>query len=136
MMKSYSELIRIPSFEERFQYLRINGIVGEETFGCDRYLNQIFYKSEEWKRIRRRVIIRDNGCDLAWEEYEIKGILITHHINPITKEDTMHSSSQLLDLENLICTSVNTHKAIHYGNEEMLPKKIVERTMNDTCPWK
>ena len=136
MMKSYSELIRIPSFEERFQYLRINGIVGEETFGCDRYLNQIFYKSEEWKRIRRRVIIRDNGCDLAWEEYEIKGIIIIHHINPITKEDILNRSSKLFDLENLICTSVNTHKAIHYGNEEMLPKKIVERTMNDTCPWK
>ena len=136
MMKSYSELIRIPSFEERFQYLRINGIVGEETFGCDRYLNQIFYKSEEWKRIRRRVIIRDNGCDLAWEEYEIKGIIIIHHINPITKEDILDRSSKLFDLENLICTSVNTHKAIHYGNEEMLPKKIVERTMNATCPWK
>ena len=136
MMKSYSELIRIPSFEERFQYLRINGIVGEETFGCDRYLNQIFYKSEEWKRIRRRVIIRDNGCNLAWDEYEIKGIIIIHHINPITKEDILDRSSKLFDLENLICTSVNTHKAIHYGNEEMLPKKIVERTMNDTCPWK
>ena len=136
MMKSYSELIRIPSFKERFQYLRINGIVGEETFGCDRYLNQIFYKSEEWKRIRRRVIIRDNGCDLAWDEYEIKGIIIIHHINPITKEDILNRSSKLFDLENLICTSVNTHKAIHYGNEEMLPKKIVERTMNDTCPWK
>ena len=136
MMKSYSELIRIPSFEERFQYLRINGIVGEETFGCDRYLNQIFYKSEEWKRIRRRVIIRDNGYDLAWDEYEIKGIIIIHHINPITKEDILDRSSKLFDLENLICTSVNTHKAIHYGNEEMLPKKIVERTMNDTCPWK
>lgn len=136
MMKSYSELIRIPSFEERFRYLKINGIVGEETFGCDRYLNQIFYKSEEWKRIRRRVIIRDNGCDLAWEEYEIKGIIIIHHINPITKEDILNRSSKLFDLENLICTSVNTHKAIHYGNEEMLPKKIVERTMNDTCPWK
>ena len=135
-MKSYSELIRIPSFEERFQYLRINGIVGEETFGCDRYLNQIFYKSEEWKKIRRRVIIRDNGCDLAWDEYEIKGIIIIHHINPITKEDILNRSSKLFDLENLICTSVNTHKAIHYGNEEMLPKKIVERTMNDTCPWK
>lgn len=135
-MKSYSELIRIPSFEERFQYLRINGIVGEETFGCDRYHNQIFYKSEEWKRIRRRVIIRDNGCDLAWDEYEIKGIIIIHHINPITKEDILDRSSKLFDLENLICTSVNTHKAIHYGNEEMLPKKIVERTMNDTCPWK
>lgn len=136
MMKSYSELIRIPSFEERFRYLKINGIVGEETFGCDRYLNQIFYKSEEWKRIRRRVIIRDNGCDLAWKEYEIKGIIIIHHINPITKEDILNKSSKLFDLENLICTSVNTHKAIHYGNEEMLPKKIVERTMNDTCPWK
>ena len=136
MMKSYSELIRIPSFEERFQYLRINGIVGDETFGCDRYLNQIFYKSEEWKRIRRRVIIRDNGCDLAWDEYEIKGIIIIHHINPITKEDILDRSSKLFDLENLICTSINTHKAIHYGNEEMLPKKIVERTMNDTCPWK
>lgn len=135
-MKSYSELIRIPSFEERFRYLKINGIVGEETFGCDRYLNQIFYKSEEWKRIRRRVIIRDNGCDLAWEEYEIKGIIIIHHINPITKEDILNRSSKLFDLENLICTSINTHKAIHYGNEEMLPKKIVERTMNDTCPWK
>lgn len=116
--------------------MKINGIVGEETFGCDRYLNQIFYKSEEWKRIRRRVIIRDNGYDLAWEEYEIKGIIIIHHINPITKEDILNRSSKLFDLENLICTSVNTHKAIHYGNEEMLPKKIVERTMNDTCPWK
>ena len=136
MNKTYSELIKLSTFEERFKYLKLEGTVCEETFGFDRYLNQIFYKSEEWKRIRRRVIIRDNGCDLAWEEYEIKGIIIIHHINPITKEDILDRSSKLFDLENLICTSVNTHKAIHYGNEEMLPKKIVERTMNDTCPWK
>lgn len=144
-MKSYSELITLPTFEERFKYLQIGGTVGESTFGFSRYLNQVFYRSEEWKKIRRSVIIRDQGCDLASLDRPIivqlpngkkVGRVIIHHINPITLEDVNNRSNKLFDLENLICTCDLTHKAIHYGDGNLLIGQVVERSPNDTCPWK
>lgn len=136
MIRTYTELISLPTFEERYQYLRLGGMVGEETFGFDRYINQLFYQSQEWKSIRDHVIIRDNGCDLGIEGREIhKGILI-HHMNPISKEDILSRSEYLLDPEYLIATCKNTHDAIHYGDENLLIKAPIERTRNDTCPWR
>ena len=135
-IKTYSELITIPTFEERYRYLRIGGKVGEETFGFDRYLNQIFYKSDEWLELRDYVIVRDNGCDLALPDRDIKGRIIVHHMNPITKEDILRKSKYLLDPEFLVCTIKSTHDAIHYGDEDLLLKGPVERTMYDTCPWR
>ena len=135
-IKTYSELISIPTFEERYRYLRIGGSVGEETFGFDRYLNQIFYKTREWLEIRDSVIIRDLGCDLAVTDREIHGRILVHHMNPITKEDVLSRSKFLLDPEYLICTSKNTHDAIHYGDDSLLIKAPVERRPNDTCPWR
>lgn len=116
--------------------MRLVGSVGKETFGFDRYLNQIFYRSQKWKSIRDHVIIRDNGCDLGVEGYEIHGRVIIHHMNPITIHDIEHESEFLLDPEYLICTIHNTHNAIHFGDESLLIKAPVERTMNDTCPWR
>jgi len=136
IIKTYSELITIPTFEERYQYLRIGGSVGEETFGFDRYLNQIFYKTREWQAIRDSVIIRDFGCDLAITDREIHGRILVHHMNPITKEDVLNRSKFLLDPEYLICTSKNTHDAIHYGDDGLLIKVPVDRRPNDTCPWR
>lgn len=136
MIRTYSELITLPTFEERYRYLRLGGKVGKETFGFDRYLNQVFYSSEEWKRIRRDVIIRDFGCDLGVEGFEIYGRIIVHHMNPITKDDIISRSKFLLDPEFLICTSHNTHEAITYGDESLLALLPIERTKNDTCPWK
>ena len=135
-IKTYSELIQIPTFEERYEYLRIGGRVGEETFGFDRYLNQVFYKSDEWLSIRDFVIIRDNGCDLAMEDRPIHGRIIVHHMNPISKEDILHNSKYLLDPEYLICTIKNTHDAIHYGDKNLLVTLPIERYKNDTCPWR
>ena len=135
-IRTYSELITIPTFEERFQYLRLNGRVGEETFGFDRWLNQKFYKDPEWLRIRDEVIIRDNGCDLAIPGREIYSRILIHHMNPITKDDILQRSKYLLDPEYLICTIKNTHDAIHYGDENLLVKGPVERKPNDTCPWR
>lgn len=137
-MKSYSELISIPSYNDRFRYLMMGGKVGELTFGYERYLNQIFYKSGEWQDVRNEVIVRDNGCDLAHVDHEIKGkIIIIHHINPITIEDIRNRSPRLFDLENLICVAHKTHNAIHYGDESFLIGQVVlERTPFDTCPWK
>ena len=135
-IRSYSELIKLPTFEERFRYLRLNGSVGRETFGFDRYLNQIFYQSQRWKSVRDRVIIRDQGCDLGVEGYEIHGRIIIHHMNPITLQDIERESEFLIDPEYLICTIHNTHNAIHFGDERLLISKPIERTMNDTCPWK
>lgn len=135
-IKTYSELIAIPTFEERYEYLRIGGSVGEETFGFDRYLNQVFYKSKEWKAVRRFVIVRDNGCDLGMEGYEIYGKILIHHINPISKKDILERSDFLLNPEYLICTSKTTHDAIHYGDASLLPMKPIERRPNDTCPWR
>lgn len=134
--RTYSELITLPTFEERYRYLRIGGRVGEETFGFDRYLNQIFYKSKEWLSIRDQVIARDNGCDLGIPGREIRGRILIHHMNPITVEDILNRSDFLLNPEYLICTVKNTHDAIHYGDENLLNKDPIERTKNDTCPWR
>ena len=135
-IKTYSELIKIPTFKDRFEYLRLDGKVGEETFGFDRYLNQIFYKSQEWKAARDFVIIRDQGCDLAMEGHEIFGRILVHHMNPIRIEDIVNRSKHLLDPEYLICTIKNTHDAIHYGDGSLLITGPIERTKNDTCPWR
>lgn len=135
-IKTYSELITIPTFEERFRYLKLQGVVGEETFGFDRYLNQLFYRSSEWKQIRDIVIIRDNGCDLGVEGFEIYGRILIHHMNPITEKDIVNRSDILLNPEYLICTTKNTHNAIHYGDENLLMTAPIVRTRNDTCPWK
>ena len=135
-LKSYSELITLKTFEERYRYLRIGGAVGKETFGRDRYLNQILYNSEEWKRSRRGIIIRDRGCDLGLEGFEIHGIILIHHINPITIEDVINQNPIIFDPENLISTTHNTHNAIHYGDESLLLVAPAERTKNDTCPWR
>lgn len=136
-IKTYSELITLPTFEERYEYLRLDGIVCEETFGFDRYINQEFYqRSQEWKRIRDQVIIRDQGCDLGIEGREIRGKIIVHHMNPITKEDILTRSDFLLNPEYLICALKSTHDAIHYGDENLLIKEPIIRTANDTCPWR
>ena len=136
IIRTYTELSRMPSFEERYRYLRLTGQVGKETFGFDRYLNQVFYRSQRWKRIRDEVILRDNGCDLGVEGYEIYGRIIIHHMNPITLEDIERESIYLLDPEFLICTVHNTHNAIHYGDENLLITAPIERTKYDTCPWR
>lgn len=136
IIKTYSELITLPTFEERYRYLRLGGRVGEETFGFDRYLNQIFYKSEEWKSMRDYVIVRDNGCDLGIQGREIYGRILIHHMNPITTKDIVMRSKFLLDPEYLITTVKNTHDAIHYGDESLLVVAPIMRTKNDTCPWR
>lgn len=136
IIKTYSELITIPTFEERFRYLKMQGVVGEETFGYDRYLNQLFYTSPEWRRVRRDVIVRDNGCDLGIWDREIQGLITVHHINPITIDDIRNRSEFLLNPDYLICVSDLTHKAIHYGDERLLITAPVERRPNDTCPWR
>lgn len=136
-IKTYSELIKLDTFEERYRYLKIGGKVGEDTFGFDRYLNQIFYKSKEWLAVRDYVIARDSGCDLGIPDREIKyDKILVHHMNPITKEDILNRSNGLLDPEYLITTVKNTHDAIHYGDEDLLYKDPIERFKNDTCPWK
>lgn len=135
-IKTYSELITIPSFNERFEYLRLGGAVGKETFGFDRYLNQIFYRLPEWKELRREIIIRDRGYDLGFEGREISGQIYVHHMNPITKDDIVNHSNYLLDPEYLISTSFNTHQAIHYGDASLLIPEFIERTANDTIPWR
>lgn len=134
--KRYSELSTIPTYEERFKYLQLKGAVGDDTFGYDRYLNQILYNSPEWKRLRNQIIIRDNGRDLGCEGYEIYGRILIHHMNPITVEDIVSRDPIVFDPENLICVSHNTHNAIHYGDENLLIMAPVERTKNDTCPWR
>ena len=135
-IKTYSELISIPDFLERFRYLKIGGRVGVETFGYDRYLNQILYRSPEWKRFRRDVIIRDNGCDLACEGFDIVGKILVHHIEPITIEDVLNRHPKIFDFENVISTTLNTHNAIHYGDESLLVVAPIERSKFDTCPWR
>lgn len=136
-IRTYSELITLPTFEERYRYLKLDGVVGEDTFGFDRYLNQEFYqRDQEWKRIRDFVIIRDQGCDLGVEGREIRGKILVHHMNPITKDDILKRSEFLLNPEYLICTLKSTHDAIHYGDENLLMKGPVERKPNDTCPWR
>lgn len=135
-IRTYSELASLKTFEERYRYLRLEGRVGEETFGFDRWINQRFYKDPEWLSIRDEVIIRDNGCDLGILGREIYSRIIIHHMNPITKEDILKRSDFLLNPEYLICTMKRTHDAIHYGDEDLLYKLPVERTQNDTCPWR
>ena len=135
-IRTYSELIQLPTFEERFDYLRLDGVVGKDTFGFDRYLNQQFYRSSEWKRIRNQVIVRDNGYDLGIDEYEIHGRILIHHMNPISIEDLQHMSDFLMNPEYLICVSHRTHNAIHYGDESLTVSAPIERSQNDTCPWR
>ena len=136
-IRTYSELSQLSTFEERYKYLKLDGVVGEETFGFDRYLNQQFYQKDiEWLNARKKVIMRDTGCDLGIEGREIHGRIIVHHMNPITKYDLLNRTKYLLDPEYLICTLKSTHDAIHYGDENLLMKGPVERTKNDTCPWR
>lgn len=136
MNRCYSELILLPTFEERFQYLRLDGIVGQETFGFDRYMNQYFYRSKEWRRVRDVVIARDAGCDLGIPGREIFGRVLIHHMNPIHPDDIRGRSDILLNPEYLITTVHETHQAIHYGDESLLITAPIERARNDTCPWK
>ena len=134
MIRTYTELMQLKTFDERYEYLKLNGRVADSTFGSDRYINQVFYKSDEWLNIRDNIIVRDLGCDLGLEGYEIyKGIII-HHMNPINIEDIRCRTEYLLNPEYLICTCLRTHNAIHYGNSS--PNIIIERSRGDTCPWK
>lgn len=135
-IRTYSELITIPTFEERFEYLRLKGSVGKDTFGYDRYLNQVLYRSPEWKRLRNQIIIRDDGCDLACDGYDVYGKVLIHHLNPITVEDVLARSRKVFDPDNLVCVSHNTHNAIHYGDVDLLVTGPIIRTKNDTCPWR
>lgn len=135
-IRTYSELITIPTFEERYRYLRIGGIVGAETFGRDRYLNQLFYTSKAWRDVRNKIILRDNGCDLGIDDREICGDIIIHHMNPVGLDDILERSEYLLNPEYLICTMKSTHNAIHYGDESLLITVPPDRRPNDTCPWR
>ena len=135
-IKTYSELITIPTFEERFEYLQLKGSVGKDTFGYDRHLNQVLYRSPEWKRLRNQIIIRDCGCDLACDGYDIHSKVLIHHLNPITVEDVLARSRKVFDPDNLVCVSHNTHNAIHYGDVDLLVTAPIIRTKNDTCPWR
>ena len=135
-IRTYSELITIPTFEERFEYLQLKGSVGKDTFGHDRYLNQVLYRSHEWKRLRNQIIIRDDGCDLACDGYDVYGKVLIHHLNPITVEDVLARSRKVFDPDNLVCVSHNTHNAIHYGDVDLLATGPIIRTKNDTCPWR
>lgn len=135
-IRTYSELITIPTFEERFEYLQLKGSVGKDTFGYDRYLNQVLYRSPEWKRLRNQIIIRDGGCDLACDGYDIYDKVLIHHLNPITVEDVLARSRKVFDPDNLVCVSHNTHNAIHYGDMDLLVTGPIIRTKNDTCPWR
>lgn len=133
--RTYRELNRLETFEERFDYLRLVGSVGEATFGFDRWVNQQFYQSREWKQVREYVIVRDNGCDLGIPGYDIHADLCVHHMNPITPDDIIHSEDMLIDPDNLITTTQRTHNAIHYGLETASPPVITERKPNDTKLW-
>lgn len=134
--RNYNELSKLKTFEERFEYLKLSAIIGEDTFGQERYLNQYFYGTPEWKELRREALIRDGGNDLGIEDHPIVGRVEVHHINPITADDIQNGAECLLDLDNVICVSPNTHKAIHYGDSSLLPKDPIVRRPNDTCPWK
>ena len=135
-IRTYQELVKLKTFKERFNYLKLGGKVGEETFGFDRYLNQKFYKSAEWKRIRDQVILRDNACDLGMVDREINSRIIIHHMNPLTKYDVINQTEFLLNPDYMICVTKRTHDAIHYGDENILFGEFIERSKNDTCPWR
>lgn len=134
-IRTYSELSQIETFEDRYRYLRLRGVLGLKTFGFDRYMNQRFYRSEEWKSIRNHVITRDNGCDLGVPGYEIYSGLMIHHMNPISASEIQHGEESLIDPEFLITTSLQTHNAIHYGDEDLLPRGPIERKSGDTTLW-
>lgn len=136
LLRCYKELRRLTTFDERYEYLRVGGLVGESTFGFERYLNQMLYTSQLWKKVRDKVIIRDNGCDLGMDDFPIQGPIIIHHMNPITVEQIEESASEIFDPEYLICVSKRTHNAIHYGDKSLLPQLPVERTPGDTCLWR
>ena len=136
MIRTYSELIKLSTFKERYEYLRLQGAIGDETFGSNRYLNQKFYKSDAWLAVRDAVIIRDNGCDLAMPDRMIDGTILIHHMNPISVQDVIHGSDSLLNPEYLICVTKMTHNAIHYSDENILIPDLIERTKNDTCQWR
>lgn len=135
-MRTYSEALLYQDFKRRFNYLKLDGIVAHSTFGGHRYLNQALYQSDEWKRIRRQVIIRDNGCDLALPDFPIYGKILVHHIEPITQEDVVNRSAKVLDLDNLITVSLDTHNALHYGDSSSVERNVVNRKPNDTSPWR
>ena len=135
-MKTYSELSKLKTFKERFEYLKLDGLIGEETFGWDRYLNQVFYKSPEWRSTRDKIIVRDNGRDLGVEGYDIFGKIIIHHMNPMSLGDIANRNPDIFNPEYLICVSHETHNAIHYGDANQLNLGPIERTVNDTCPWR
>lgn len=136
MIRRYSDLIMLDSFLERYYYLKLHGKVAEETFGLDRYVNQMLYRSRKWKRTRAQVIIRDNGCDLGVDGRELSDYIVVHHMNPITLEDIEEERDSVFDPEYLICCSSRTHKAIHFGDETLLPKEFIGRRPNDTCLWR
>lgn len=136
LLKSYRNLILLPTILDRFEYLRIKANVGDSTFGFDRFINQDFYQSREWRQVRMKVIARDEGCDLGVPEYPIGGKVIIHHINPITADDIENASDLLFDMDNLICVSESTHNAIHFGDETLLPAEPIIRMPGDTCPWR
>lgn len=135
-IRTYHELTRLPTFEERYEYLRIGGQVGDASFGFDRYLNQALYRSREWLSVRNAVIIRDDGCDLGVKDRSIGNRIVVHHMNPITVEGIEGHNPDVFDPRYLICTSDLTHRAIHFGDQSLLPKEPVERRPGDTCPWK
>ena len=135
-MRTYSELSKLKTFKERFEYLKLDGLIGEETFGWDRYLNQVFYKSPEWRSTRDKIIVRDNGRDLGVEGYDIFGKIIIHHMNPMSLGDIANRNPDIFNPEYLICVSHETHNAIHYGDTNQLNLGPIERTVNDTCPWR
>ena len=136
MIRTYSELSKLKTFRERFEYLKLDSVVGQETFGPFRYLNQKFYSSQEWLSAKDYIISRDNGCDLGLEGYEIHSRIIVHHLNPITISDIKNHTYALIDPDNLITTILNTHNAIHYSDSGLLLIEPIVRTKNDTCPWK
>lgn len=137
MLRTYSELKKLSTLKERFTYLSLNGTVGNETFGFDRYLNQTFYNSYEWRRLRDKILIRDDGCELGLKEYPIRGKIIIHHMNPLKEKDLIELTDYVLNPDYLICVSHDLHNAIHYGNDKVLSRyNFIERTPYDTCPWK
>ena len=135
-IRTYSELIKIPTFEERFEYLKLDGVIGDMTFGFNRYLNQVLYNTKEWRSLRNDIFIRDNGCDLGIEDRPINYRILAHHLNPITVEDVLKRRDCVFDPDNLITTYLPTHNAIHYGDASLLYLDPVERKPNDTCPWR